>query len=375
MKKELILKYLGGDLDEREAENLLEWINLNESNRQYFARIKNEWTASVIGNNPVEIDLKKEFLIFSERISQNKPVSSLPVENSLPSKSKSRSLVFALAAAAIALLIYSTFLSYSLFSDKGKTEYNEITTLRGEKSQITLADGTKIWLNSETTLRYPSTLDSKKVNVYLDGEAYFKVAKKHSRTFIVNTSTINIAVLGTSFNVKSYKSDKTVETTLEEGKISITGKVGDKDIGNPIVLKPNQQATLIKKSSEIVVTKADEKVEENQSEELIHTQEMKQPEIITELKVNDEVEADIYTSWKDGKFIFKSESFESLARRMERWYDIQIIIRDEELKDKKYTGIFEKETVEQALKALSLSLPFNYKVERNKVLITKANNK
>jgi transmembrane sensor len=370
MKKEIISKYLGGDLDEREAENLLEWINSSESNRQYFARIKNEWTASVIGNNPVEIDLDKEFSIFSDRINKDNDEIMESDEDSQPKKS----VIFmrTLAAAVIALLIYSTFLTYRFISQKEETEYNQITTLRGEKSQITLADGTRIWLNSETTLRYPSTVNSKNVKVYLDGEAYFKVAKTHNRTFIVHTSTINISVLGTSFNVKSYKTDKTVETTLEEGKISISGKVGGKELENPIVLKPNQQATLIKKSSEILVSKPGSAEDVKSSEELFQIQEAKQPEIFTELKVNDEVDANFYTSWKDGKFIFKSESFESLTKRMERWYDIQIIIKDEELKDKKYTGVFEKETVEQALKALSLSFPFNYKIDRNKIIITKS---
>ncbi len=368
MKEETILKFLGGELDEKEAETLIEWINSDISNQKYFARIKNEWTISIIGNNPLEIDINKEFVSFSDKIKQIRPI---PAKSFLPEKKKTISIIRALAAAMIILLVYSSFLTYNFLSKKNSVEYNQITTLRGEKSQITLADGTKIWLNSETTLRYPSNLDAESVKVFLDGEAFFQVAKKHGRTFIVNTSTIDISVLGTSFNVKSYRSDKTVETTLEEGKISITGKVGNRALTIPVVLKPNQQATLIKNTTEIVVSGAKPEEDAEQLKEPAQIQETKQPEIVAELKVNNEVDADIYTSWKDGKFIFKRESFESLVKRMERWYDVQIIILDKELKDKKYTGIFEKETVEQALKALSLSFPFNYKIDMNKVIITK----
>lgn len=368
MKEDIILKYLGGDLDEKGAESLLQWINSSESNRQYFARIKNEWTTSVLGNDASEIDLNEEFSLFNEKISRIESLKTINQDEEVDENiRKSVFWIRSLAAAVIALLIYGIFMTYRFLPGNAKVEYNEISTLRGQKTQITLADGSQIWLNSETSLKYPTSLNSKKVIVYLDGEAYFKVAKVRKRTFVVNTSTIDISVLGTSFNVKSYKGDKTVETTLEEGRISITGTAGNKKIKDPVILNPNQQATLIKESDEIVVN------DQNQAN-MKETPDLRKEAMDAEssgLNVREKVNADIYTSWKDGKFIFRSENFESLSKRMERWYDIEIIIQDEDLKDKRYTGVFEKETVEQALRALSLSYPFSYKIDRNQVTITK----
>jgi ferric-dicitrate binding protein FerR (iron transport regulator) len=247
-----------------------------------------------------------------------------------------------------------------------KTEYTTVKVPYGAKSEVELPDGSKIWINSGSSLKYPARPDEKEVFIYLNGEAFFDIVKNEKRKLNVQTSTINVQVLGTAFNVKSYDDDDLVETTLVRGRISITGKVGNRTI-EPVYLKPNQQVRLIKGKPEVMV--GDFKVKSESYE--IKSDGQANPVREASMKVSDEIDLETVTCWKDNRMIFKCESFSELARKMERWYNVKIIIEDEGLKESKYTGVFEKETIEQAMNALSLSLPFTYRIEKNEIHIIK----
>lgn len=373
MTRDLIEKYLSGTLNPVQTEDLLRWIYESKSNRTYFARIKNMWISSQLDNENPNIDLDEEYKLFTYRKELN-PSTAYKGFYHQPSAFFNKEIIRrAIQIAAVILFLYSIAGTYFYIKNNSVVSYTEIRTKRGEKTYILLADGTRVWLNSETLFRYPSRLDAKNVEVFLDGEAYFNVAKNPSRKFIVNASSLDITVLGTSFNVKSYSSDNTIETTLEEGKIVITGKMGEKRLEQPVMLIPNQRATFIKDIHEFEVqdikdpTPEINEVSDNNSDS--EKQVKKKPKIL----VTSKVDSKLYTSWKDGKLIFKSERFEDLALRMERWFDVKIEIVDAELKDAKYTGVFEKETIEQALNALSISLPFHYEIHQNMVEIRKSN--
>lgn len=368
MKKDLIEKFLLGELDDLQSKELLNWVEENESNRAYFARMKNLWVATHLENENPSINLDDEYGLFRFRLKMKTEKDYTGFYGRFRKFSARKTVQIAMRIAALFILIYSIIGTYTFVKWNSRITYTEVTTKRGEKSYLALADGTRIWLNSETTLRYPSRLDTKNVGVFLDGEAYFDVAKNPNRKFIVKASSLDIAVMGTSFNVKSYGDDNTIETTLEEGKISITGKMGDVPIMEPVVLLPNQRATFIKDIHEYEV-KAIRKpidnkiVPQNQIEK--KSKNIKKPEILR----SSQIDSKLYTSWKDGKMTFKSERFEDLALRMERWYDMKIEITNPGLKDIKFTGVFEKETIEQALHALSISFPFYYEINQNKITI------
>lgn len=376
MNKETIHLYLSGELPDSQIKELLEWAYKNESNRKYFARIKNLWTASRLDHPTPELDLKKEFELLNYRIDKEEQKHTSKYSKALIiGFIRNHWLINFVRVAAILVLSYSIASTYYFVNKTNQIHYNEIATNRGEKSTVQLADGTKIWLNSETKLRYPTNLNTKDVKVYLNGEAYFDVAKNPKRTFIVKASSLDIAVLGTSFNVKSYAEENVIETTLEEGKISISGKMGNMRIKEPVVLRPNQQATFKINSSEISVAEVPGKVlNENKERKNIKEEKSIENSFKPELIIAEQVESKLYTSWKDGKLIFRSERFEDLALRMERWYDVKIQFADEKLKEQKYTGVFEKETLEQALTALSLSYPFIFEIDQNIVLLSSKNN-
>lgn len=369
MDQEIIIKYLAGELDEDSVKELRDWIRKEESNRKYFLQVKNLYLSSTINITARKTDLDEEFRIFKIRRQLR---SSEKVKNTRSFFNSGGSVGTYLWRAAVILLLLTGFTtSYLVYQQYIKNDYNELTTRLGEKTQITLSDGTKIWLNSATKLRYPSNLNKSNVNVYLDGEAFFNVNKKSGRTFVVHASTIQIAVLGTSFNVKSYNEENSIETTLEKGSISITGEMGGKQIKKPLLLSPNQQLTFKKGLDTYQINQKNDPSSVDQALQ-VTTQEP-QPKELTEVTIETQIDPKLYSSWKDGKLIFKSERFDELIIEMERWYNVQIKISDEKLKEQKYTGVFENETIEQALTALSLSLPFHFDINRNIVSISKLN--
>ncbi len=374
MEFNLIYKYLSGELDEQQTRKLFEWVSASETNRKFFAKIKNSWTSIGLNHSNIDVDLGREFELLTIRLNQEKKSGNSVVKIRNLKNSKITPIYFLYRIAAILLILYSIGGTSYYFIRNHKTDYNIISTKRGEKSSLVLSDGTKIWLNSETTLKYPADINKKTVNIYLDGEAYFNVAKNHGRKLIVNASNINIEVVGTSFNVKSYSNEETVETTLEKGTVFITADDKQNMQSGSLILKPNQQATFIKKTRKILISDLTSSVVDKVpplNKPLIVGMQNQNTNSLQML--SDKENTKLYTAWKDGELIFKSERFEDLAHRMERWYDMQIEIKSQELKDSKYTGRFEKETIEQSLNALSLSMPFIYNIDHNKITIYKKN--
>jgi ferric-dicitrate binding protein FerR (iron transport regulator) len=231
-----------------------------------------------------------------------------------------------------------------------------------------------VWVNSGSTLKYPAGFDGKETDLFLDGEAFFEIVKNPKRKVNIKTSTLTIQVLGTRFNVKSYNDEDVVETTLVNGSISITGKVGNRVIEEPILLKPREQATLIKSKGSLSLGQISNHDKQPAREEITkHESEIagRTSPVQPRLNISESVDIERFVSWKDNRLVFKNEALESLTRRLERWYNVEISIEDEDLKYSRYTGTFEKETVEQAIEALSISLPFEYNIDKNQIKIIK----
>lgn len=236
---------------------------------------------------------------------------------------------------------------------------NEISTRYGSKTNLVLPDGSKVWLNAGSKLSYDKNYGNTIREVTLTGEAFFDVVKNASRPFIIHTSKMDIKVLGTAFNVKCYPDEKITETSLIRGSVEISLK----NRPEKIVLKPNEK---------IVIN--DEEGDEKQTSGNVGTSKSGtvKPEPIITLAhltrepVNNEI---IETSWIDNRLIFSNETFEEIAIKMERWYAVKITFDNEKLKAKRFTGTFENETVSQALSAMQLTLPFNYTINKDQVII------
>jgi ferric-dicitrate binding protein FerR (iron transport regulator) len=277
---------------------------------------------------------------------------------------------FALAAwysaAAVLLAVVSIFTYHYIINPKlanasAAVKWLQKTTEPTIKSTITLADSTVITLNSGTTLKYPESFNGKTREVYLDGEAYFDVHKDHQHPFIIHTNKMNVRVLGTSFNVKSYQSEPLSETTLIRGSVQVT--LNDRP-SDRIILKPKeklivQNNTFVRKRTNITA--------DSSSPESIGKGTRYSLTNLTYFPNNDKTIVE--TSWVQNKLVFSDKDFTELSSQLERWYGIKIEFENNHVKQYRFTGLFEKETLPQALDALKMTEPFIYKIANSTVFI------
>ncbi|MEN8119302.1 MAG: FecR family protein [Bacteroidota bacterium] len=370
----IIVKFLQNQSNVSEIESLTKWINEKPENKAYFEQLETVWNSVDIKSNIDQVSPEQSWNKLSSLI--NKEGNKLEIDTLQKNGSFSLGLILQVAAVVLISFGLSWFAFYAYYQNELRVSEGmlEVSVEKGSKSVVKLTDGTTIWLNSETTIRYPDKFANNQRDVFIEGEAFFEVAKDKNRPFKVHTSDMDIVVLGTSFNVKSYPDEGTIETTLIEGSLRIEKekKSGTKQC---ISLEPNQRVTLIKKKGRILLNEINESgdlITGKRNEKLISEQNKSElPEIKRKEQIyfDESIDPDIYISWKNNKLVFKDECFESVAVKLERWYNVKIIIKNEKLKEYKFTGTFENETVEQAITALQLTTRFEYKFDKNKITI------
>lgn len=359
--KDLIEKFREGRLSPLEAKELAMLAKKGDQTEGFKSLLDDIWQKS----SDIEIETPSDSML-------NRLIGDIEKEVDLPAASGGKSVRLSLNsyfkyAAIILLTMGITWFAKEYLDKKNKATVNsnnlvnnEITVSYGSKSKVTLPDGSTVNLNSGSTLRYPAHFDKESRNVYIEGEAFFDVKKDPKHPFYVKTNSITIKVLGTRFNVKSYSDEKTVQTTLVSGTIEIySNKKSLKEKDRLVVLKPNQQAICEIKKEEVVVSGSQPEPEK------------KEMEPIKSISVNPKVDVIPVISWKDNRMVFRDEKFADLSQKLERWYNVEIEIKDENLRQALFSGIFVKETIEQALNALELATPFHYQMEKNHIVIYK----
>lgn len=223
---------------------------------------------------------------------------------------------------------------YCAEGEKVATDLNTLEVPRKGEFRLSLSDGSRVWLNSETTLRFPPVFAGEKREVYLAGEAYFEVASDSLHPFIVHLPrTYRVEVLGTSFNVQGYPEDRQYRTTLVQGKVKIAG------VGQAVALRPAEQAVI--------------DVEETQIEKTV-------------------VNVWPYVAWKEGRFVFRKERLENIMQRVERWYDVKIVYDTEDVKDITFSGNIERyENFAKIIEMLEITGRVKFSVEDNLIKISK----
>ena len=191
-------------------------------------------------------------------------------------------------------------------SQPTEMKYNTLKIPRGGEYFLILADSTKVWLNSETTLRFPVQFAADVRNVELNGEAYFEVSKNERVPFIVTSGNQQVKVLGTQFNLSSYADNQSVYTTLVEGKVEVSLTTNPE---SKLVLKPNEQSCFSKEEANI----------------LKRTVDVAQ-----------------YIAWKDGRFVFQDQMLEDIMKTLSKWYDVQVVFSNEDDKKLRFTGNLER---------------------------------
>ena len=234
---------------------------------------------------------------------------------------------------------------------------SEISTRYGSKTNIVLPDGSKVWLNAGSKITYDKDFGEAIRDVQLTGEAYFDVVHNTEKPFVIHTNAMDIKVLGTEFNVKSYPDEKTTETSLIRGSIEVTLKHRTAD---RIVLKPNEK--LVVSNEQTVDTATAKRTKAVARKPLISLGSLNYFSLDSTI---------LETSWVDNRLIFENESFGEIAVRMARWYGVQFSFEDETIKELRFTGNFKDESIEDALQAMQITADFKYQISDNNVTITK----
>jgi len=212
--------------------------------------------------------------------------------------------------------------------DENSVVWQTISTPPGVKFQAQLPDGTLIWLNSGSSLKYPSTFIGNSRNVKLTGEAFFDVAKDKKHPFLVDLGKINIEVVGTKFDASNYVGEKHTEVVLTSGNVRLfENQENERRLISE--MKPGQQAVYHNTQNTITLK---------------------------------EVDTEKYISWVDGRLVFRDDSMEEVVNKLNRWFNVQIEIADPKIKDYIYTATFQGETIDQVLSLIAKTSPVEYAI-------------
>lgn len=367
----LLTKYLSNETDANETFQVVQWQSATPENKAILEKLQKAWNLATAGVGMQEWDIKKSKELFLLKLIQyqsNAEIKTIPfyetswkiIRNVL-----TYAAVILIFIGIPSLLIHRHFFMSSTESVEGKI-LTQISAPKGSKTQMILAGGSKVWLNAGSVLKYGTDFNKTNREVFLDGEAYFDVAKNKDKPFLVRTSKLTLCVLGTSFNVKSYSDEKTVETTLIKGAVKVEKSEMDGSVSN-YLLKPNQKAIFNKTDGDIkFYDLSDTKSVKKDAEEIpISNLPLKtQPNIE---QISTLAEKDI--SWKDGYFLVLDETLESIMIKVERRFDVKIEFKNEAIKKLRYSGKIKESTPEQILEALKITSPIEYEINGKQVVI------
>lgn len=319
----IIQKYLQGKTSEEENQQLHQWMLQSPENKKRLFAEKDIWDTFNFHSNLKKYEITPELELLKKRIAP---------------KQETISLKKILQIAAILLVTFglgwgSRFISFTGEQQTAQVTMQEIFVPKGQVNQVFLADGTRIWINSETKLTTPSVFGTSERVVKLSGEAFFEVAKDAKRPFRVEVNGQQIEVLGTSFNVRAYENSNEIETTLETGQIRL-------HIGSQTTLLiPGEQSLFNKSEKRLIIS-----------------------------KVNPET----FSSWKDGRYEFQNEDLLEVFKVVERWYDVEITADETYFNGMHFSGVIKRnKDARHFLELLNLTVPIRYEMKTDKIRISK----
>jgi len=364
----LFARQLSGETSPAESEELQSLLQ-QQPDKQYLLDMLHGY----FDLHPAAMESNdEEDIYFEERFRKivtgnNEEIPRLDEADIFPHNKRIGVRKFLYYAAAISGISLLGWLAYHAFQpvralENKSIKASEVIAKPGARTKLVLPDGTQVWLNSGSKLNYQNDFNAAFREVELEGEAFFDVTKDAKHPFIVHASSINIKVVGTAFAVKSYPQDETVEATLLRGVIEVSRK--DNPNAPKVILKPNEK---------LIFNKQLETVTQHTSADILK---MDQHSIVHDISVtavskNIPDSNKVETSWVYNRLVFNGDSFQELAEKMERWYNVKIIIKNENLLRYRFSGAFASETVREALNALQLTRKFSYQINDNEIEIFK----
>lgn len=365
----LIGKKLAGEASAEEL-NELEGLLRSDPDMHYaLQNITDLWNLPTPASNDVDDAFNRHINKMKDAgVQWDQPEDfELPADYILTQR-RSRKSLFIISIAA-AVLMAASILWYNSVTKKTTSNRpfvaaegvpNQVSTRNGSKTTITLPDGSKVWLNAGSSLTYNKDFGGEIREVDLSGEAFFEVVPATSTAtaqripFIIHTRHIDVRVLGTSFNVKSYPNDKQTETSLVHGKVEVL------ILNRPekkIVLRPNEK--LIVSNDDTTAPLTGKPVAAGTASFFS----------VSKLSYTRADSILVETAWVQNKLVFDNESLPEIAQKLERWYNVEIKFSDEKIQAERASGTFENITVQQALDYLREIAPFHYTMQGNKIII------
>lgn len=324
LNEDIIIRYLENRCSEEDFVLINEWMKESDENAGELFRMEEIYQ---LGKFPFE---EENLVVRAERRLGRR----LKRENQKKQEVfKLRSVLRYAAAIVGVMVLLAAGLAY-WFRNKAE-ELVVASAAHGQVREMLLPDGTKVWLNQSSVLKYPRAFEGKERHVYLDGEAYFEVARNHEKPFMVKSPAMDVRVLGTSFNIKCRPDNSFAETTLIEGEV----EVKDKSDKGRITLLPGQKAVLNRVTGRMQVKQVDPKME---------------------------------IVWHNDLIPFEKSSIFQIAAALERFYGVKIILSPDVDSTNTYSGVLKKkDNIESVLNSLRNSIPFNYKkVDDNNIFIS-----
>lgn len=313
-----IIHLFSGEASTEEKKAIEDWLSTSGDNQKLYADLQDIWLGSGLINNAYEYNLEQTIRQFRERVAVEK-------KRNIRKKLMGNILKYA----AITLLFLALPLSYWLGKNGGleKDSFTTVTCALGDKTNLILPDSSKVWLNSGSKIIFNNDFIKGKRQVFLEGEAYFSVTDDKRSPFRVKTSEFEIEVLGTEFNLKAYTDETMMAATLVEGSLKVSNANEEK------MVKPKQKLVFNKESSK--------------------------------MKLYELTDVSAETQWKDGRLVFRNESLLEIQPKLERWFDVDIVFADDNVKQSRFTGILERESILEVISYFGHSKYVGSRIEDN----------
>jgi ferric-dicitrate binding protein FerR (iron transport regulator) len=331
MNYETIAAYLAGECTKTEKQEIERWRQENTENEQNFERWQVLWQASGKNRQNFKPDTAKAWQKINPANQPSAPFKEIH-HNPQPK-------LFDWVKKLAAILLLAIGLGWGLWElsrvmDTPAISWIEKTTAH-TKNEVLLADGTKIWLNEQSKLRYPEQFNTNTREVFLEGEAFFEVAENSQKPFLIHTQGAVTRVLGTSFNVRSYIIEPTIEVNLVSGKVAfgLANKASDKNV----TLKPSQKAVLNKATQVITIS---------------GTQDTN------------------FLAWKTGTLVFQDATLRDALQAIEQYYKVKFAVADSPLLDCRFTGSFTKASLEDILQVFAFGSDISYQKKGNTYVLS-----
>ena len=347
MEKEILEKYFRNNCTEEELETVLEWFSFQGDNPETKKLMYCIWNELPDSGSSGDADFESLLSRIHHRINLQESTILIDKANNDVVNYNRRQRLFRILRNVAAIMLFPVigaglFFLVRYYSDKSdyssaNIAYNEVIASVDAITKVTLPDGSNVWLNHSSSLRYPAIFNKKARNVELKGEGYFEVAHNEKIPFEVSAGDLKIRAVGTTFNVMAYPEEIRIETSLIDGVVEICkeekGRAGKELVYK---MKPND-LTIYNKENHDFITRT--------------------------------ISDGRYFSWKDEKLIFTADRMEDAVKKLSRWFNVEIEIKDPEINEFPLTATFVSETLQQVMELLSMIVPINYSISERKEII------